>query len=270
VTAGPLRDLLTVLVGLGTGVLSAMFGVGGALIAQPALRFLGAAPLVVVGTTLPPVLPTAITATIRYHRQGLVDWRAVAYVAPPGMLATVGAAYLAHQVPGDGHLLLLVTAGLLVWTALRMLRDGVTGNGDADDDTEPDVESSPRGPLALGLVGAGAGALSGLLGIGGGVLLIPAFSQFVRLPLKRTIATSIACVGLLTVPSTLAHAWLGDVDWRLALWLCVGVVPGAWLGARITVAAGERRLRLAIGVLLTVIAVSFAVSEIPNLLRAVR
>jgi uncharacterized membrane protein YfcA len=56
----------------------------------------------------------------------------------------------------------------------------------------------------------------------------------------------------------------------LALCLCVGVVPGAWLGARITVAAGERRLRLAIGVLLTVIAVSFAVSEIPNLLRAVR
>ena len=64
---GLARDALTLLLGFTTGVLSALFGIGGAIVSNPGLRALGAAPLVAVGTTLPSILPGAISGTLRYR-----------------------------------------------------------------------------------------------------------------------------------------------------------------------------------------------------------
>jgi len=267
VSAGPLRDALTLLLGVVTGVLSGLFGIGGGVVSQPGLRALGAAPLVAVGTTLPSILPGALSGTVRYQRARLVDWRAVALTAPIGVAAAVGCSFLAHAVPGDGHLLLVATAALLGYNAAQMaLRRPEPPGGGAQPDRP--VDAPPRGaPLGLSAVGLAAGALSGLLGIGGGVLMVPAFSQLIGFPLKRAIATSLVCVGIFALPSTVSHALLGDVDWRFALWLTLGAVPGAWLGARITIAAAERRIRLATAVLLGLVAIGYAASELPALLR---
>ena len=76
--AGLLRDALTLLIGLVTGMLSAMFGVGGAFVSNPGVRALGADPLVAVGTTLPSILPGAISGSLRYQREQLIDWKVVA------------------------------------------------------------------------------------------------------------------------------------------------------------------------------------------------
>ena len=54
---GPLRDVLTVLLGIGTGILSGLFGVGGGVISQPGMRLLGLEPLAVIGTALPVIVP---------------------------------------------------------------------------------------------------------------------------------------------------------------------------------------------------------------------
>ena len=75
--------------------------------------------------------------------------------------------------------------------------------------------------------------LSGLLGIGGGILMVPAFSAWVGLPLKETIATSLACVGIFAIPGTLTHWYLGHIDWTFAVALAIGVIPGAQIGARL-------------------------------------
>jgi len=121
----------------------------------------------------------------------------------------------------------------------------------------------PRSALA---VGAAAGVLSGLLGVGGGIILVPGFSELLGLPLKSAIATSLVCVGILAIPGTVAHALLGDIDWRFAALLAVGVVPGARLGAAITVRIPERRLRLGLGLLLGLVAVGYAAGELHALL----
>jgi uncharacterized membrane protein YfcA len=65
---GPLRDVLALAVGFVTGLPSALFGIGGAIISNPGLRALGAAPLVAVGTTLPSILPGAVSGTLHYRR----------------------------------------------------------------------------------------------------------------------------------------------------------------------------------------------------------
>jgi uncharacterized membrane protein YfcA len=312
-TAGLLRDALALLLGFVTGVLSALFGIGGAIVSNPGLRILGAAPLVAVGTTLPSILPGAISGTLRYRREGLIDWRLIIPAAAAGLLAVVGGSLLSHAVPGQGHLLLLLIAVLLAVTAWRTALTGPTpeaevpGAGDnRDHPASPSATLPHRGgshrrvglsraatpgpgapaptpgpagsdPVASGRlarrrrwiaagIGLSAGLLSGLLGIGGGVIMVPAFTELLSMSLKSAIATSLVCVGIFGVPATITHAFLGDVDWRLAILLAIGVIPGARVGAALTIRTAERRLRLAVGVFLALVALVYFVTETRALL----
>jgi uncharacterized membrane protein YfcA len=122
-------------------------------------------------------------------------------------------------------------------------------------------------PTVLAAIGVGAGLLSGLLGVGGGIVMVPAFTEVAGISLKSAIATSLACVGLLALPGTITHAFLGDIDWRFAFWLAIGVVPGARLGAALAIRAGSTRLRLAVAVFLGFTAVLYAGGEIAALFK---
>jgi uncharacterized membrane protein YfcA len=278
---GPVRDALTVVAGIGTGVLSAAFGIGGATVSTPAIRLLGASALVAVGTTLPSILPSAVTGTARYAKAGLIRWRAVRWSTPTGILAAVGGSLLSRVVPGQGHWLMILTAVLLAVTAVRMARakpaggNGAeagtnTGNGtDAADGTTPDAPRTDREtPLILGSVGALAGLMSGLLGIGGGVVMVPGFTELAGMSVKSAIATSLACVGIFAIPSTITHAFLGDIDWRIALFLTVGVVPGARLGAALAIKTSERGMQVAVAAFLGIVSLIYGVGEFIALLRA--
>ena len=263
---GPLRDLLTLLLGLATGVLSALFGVGGAIVSNPGVRALGAAPLVAVGTTLPSILPGAISGSIRYQRERLIDWQVVAWASVAGLAAVVAGSLLSHAVPGNGHLLLLTIAVLLAFTAWRTAFTGPSEDEERGNPAPATEQARVRSGWRPAAVGVAAGLLSGLLGIGGGVVMVPAFTELMHLPLKSAIATSLVCVGVFGLPATVTHAILGDVNWRLAALLTVGVVPGAAIGASLTVRTAERRLRLLVGAFLAVVAVVYFVTEARALL----
>ena len=253
---GLARDALTLVLGVLTGVLSASFGVGGAVLSTPGVRLLGASALEAVGTTLPSILPSAISATARYAQERLVDWRVVVATAPPGVGGAVAGSLLSERVPGEGHWLMVATAVILGYTAVRLVQE-------------------PRGLRAertrvpapvLAVVGVAAGMLSGLLGVGGGTILLPAFLQLLRMPTKEAVATSLACVGILALPSTVTHAILGTIDWRFAVLLAAGVIPGARLGAALAIRAEARRLRLAVAAVLGVLAVVYGISEVRSAL----
>ncbi len=259
---GLLRDILALALGLLSGVLSGAIGVGGAIITTPGVRLLGASAFLAVGTTLPPIVLSAASGTVRYEREGLVDWRVLGATAPIGAVAAVGGSLASHEVPGEGHLLMVFTAVLLIVSAWRMAWP--------TDSTEPDESGGGETHRTYSLVvaagvGAAAGLLSGLLGIGGGALLVPAFSEIMGLRLKSSIATSLACVGILAIPGTVTHAVLGDVDWRLALFLTLAVLPGARLGASLAIAAKKRSLQLTVAVLLGGIGVLYGLGELAAL-----
>ena len=263
---GPIRDVLTVLVGVGTGVLSAAFGVGGAVVSTPAIRALGVPALLAVGTTLPSIFPSAITGTARYVKEDLILWRVVAVTAPAGILSAVVGAKLAPHVPGEGHLLMVLTALLLGYTSIRMARKPKQA-GPAET-AAPDAPAPSDGGRAgvLVAVGALAGLMSGLLGIGGGTVMVPGFTVLGKLPLKTTIATSLACVAIFAIPSTITHALDDNIDWRVALCLTIGVIPGARFGAAAAVKASDEGLRKAVATFLGIIAVVYLVGELVALL----
>lgn len=252
----PWRTFLTLILGVLTGVLSAMFGVGGAVLSTPGIRLLGAPPLDAVGTTLPSILPSAVAGSVRFRREGLIRWRVVVVTGAVGALIAVGTSFLSHIVPGRGHLLMVATAGLMALTAVR-LGVGLVGDRAMRRPPGPPLED----PLRTGAIGVAAGGLSGLLGVGGGIVMVPGFIVWLRLPVKEAVATSLACVGLLALPATVTHALLGDIDWRYAIPLSVAVIPGAWLGARLAIRATERGLRLTIAVVLGAIALVYGALE---------
>src|SRR5438132_1124604 len=285
---GLLRDALTLGVGLLTGMLSAAFGVGGAVLSTPGIRLLGASAFIAVGTTLPSILPSAVSGTARYARDHLIDWHVVAWTAPVGVVSAVLGSLASHAVPGNGHWLMVLTAfflGITAWrvrprtasepTASEPTASAKTGDGRARADARdranhdaaaadavgpslaPGITYGTASPLACATVGAAAGGLSGLLGVGGGIVMVPGFTEVLGMPIKRAIATSLACVGVFAVPGTITHAALGDIDWRFAFLLAVAVVPGARLGAVIAIRADDRRLQSAVALFLGALAIGY-------------
>jgi uncharacterized membrane protein YfcA len=247
-----LEITLTLLVGFATGVLSGMFGIGGAVVSTPAIRALGATALEAIGSTLPSILPSSISGSVRYQREHLILGRAVLITSAFGVPASVLGSALSGVVPGNGHLLMLLTAALVGYTAYRTAFPG-----------ESHVALQRRDEWwRFAVIGVAAGTLSGLLGIGGGVLMVPLFSAWLGIDLKTTIATSLACVGIFAIPGTLTHWYLGHINWTFAIPLAIGVIPGAQVGARITIGSSERTLRISVGIALGAIAIIYFVSEL--------
>src|SRR5690349_12646159 len=159
-----------------------MFGVGGAVLTTPGIRMLGATPLEAVGSTLPAILPGAISGAWRYSRERLVDWHVA---IPSGLLGSgfaVAGAELSDHI--NAHYLMILTAALLLYTGLRNVHQHVTvrslslipvsvGGSDSgttdgpsafDLDAPPEPERTSAPTSVIAVVGAAAGLLAGLLG----------------------------------------------------------------------------------------------------------
>lgn len=264
-------SLAIVAVGFAAGVLSGMFGVGGAILTTPGIRLLGATPIEAVGSTIPAILPAAVTGAVRYSREGLVDWQVGIVCGVTGTVTAIMGAWVSDLV--DAHWLMVCTAVLLGWSGGATLRreasrpPGVQESRDALATDDQVGEIDPQGPrrdstAGLAAVGSGAGFIAGLLGLGGGMVLLPLFTMVLRIPAKRAVASSLVAVAIFSVPAMISHAWLGHIDWRFALLLVVGTVPGAAVGSRITIGRSDASVRMMLGVLFVLVAGVFAVGEI--------
>ncbi|MGI8663372.1 MAG: sulfite exporter TauE/SafE family protein [Acidimicrobiales bacterium] len=263
-----LAGLAAVVIGFLSGILSGMFGVGGAVLTTPGVRLLGATPIEAVGSTIPAILPGSLSGALRYARKGMVDWHVATTCGLIGSAMAVAGGALSDHV--NAHYLMLLTAALLLWTGVKDIgavrapaRVVVPA---VDDDAlilEADEGRSGDVPLArVGAIGAAAGLLAGLLGVGGGILMVPAFSRILHLSPKRAVATSLVAVAIFSVPAMITHALLGHINWGFALCLLAGVVPGAQIGAHLTIGGSERRLRILSGTFFSVLAIAYGISEL--------
>lgn len=252
----PADVAIGVAIGLGSGILSGLFGVGGGIVMTPGIHtLLGAAPIAAIVTPLPVIVPTALTGAMTYRRAGEVDGRAVAWLVAAGLPGSALGALLTEVV--NARLLLVITAALLGWQAVAVIRGRSPGG------------SGHAGATSLRLLGIGAiaGLVSGLLGIGGGLVMVPALAGWLGMPLKRTLGTSLAAIVALVIPGAIVHAALGHVRWDIFATVTIGALPGAALGARIALGARERTLRFAVGSFLLLIAVVYGATELFVLLH---
>lgn len=243
-----LIDICIVLTGVFVGVLGGLLGFGGSSISTPLLRMIfRIPPYYALASPLPMTLVSASISSMKYHSEGLIDWDVVWRMLPLIIPGSFLGAYATKYI--DGRVLMLLTALFLIYVALRFL--GSHGG----------FRIKNVAPWKLWVAGFFTGLLSGMLANGGGILIVPIL-VLLGLGVKRAIGTSVALVLFSAIPSILVHWYLGHIDWLLTLYLTLGAIPGAYLGAHITVGMRRDKLKRMYGIFLFLFSLYFAIFEI--------
>jgi uncharacterized membrane protein YfcA len=254
---------MAVLLGLIIGFLGGMFGIGGSSLSTPMLRLvLGVPPLIALATPLPVTIPTALSGGFNYARRGLVNTRVFVLTSLAGIPGVVLGSWATTVI--SGRELMLLTAAFVVGVGVRFLTSAWT-----ERSLHPETSSRAlsrvasanhrRQPslLAIVVIGFGVGVFAGLLAIGGGVLLIPAFVFILDLPIREAIATSLIIVAAFALPGSVIHWGLGHIDLGLALQLGIGVIPASYLGAQLSLRLKTWQLEMLFGAFLVAFATYF-------------
>ena len=242
-------------VGILIGFLGGLFGKGGSAIATPLLSLLGVPGFIAVASPLPAVIPGTLIASAAYWKSQLLDWEIVLWSVAIGVPTVILGSYLTKFT---GARPLLIATGLMVLgfglSFLLSPREGKYQRA-APVGSIGDRPSYWR--LRLVVISAGVGIISGLLANGGGFLLAPSYSRFLRQPIKKSFACSLAVSVVLAIPGTIIHAYLGHISWTVTGLLALGSVPFSFLGALVAIRTGAGRLERLYGVALTILGLSF-------------
>jgi uncharacterized protein len=224
----PLLGLL--LIGAGVGLLSALLGIGGGLIMVPVLVWWGATPVQAVASSLVSVVLSSGSATCRYWRAGQLNLLQVALIAPPAMLMTELGVWCANWLSADPKRagFLPLSFAILQLAAIRLI--SLTRRMQK---TQTSLDTSPLRIYQSQGIGLLAGLLSGLFGVGGGVVMVPLQMLLLKQEIKDAIRVSLGAVTLIAIWAMGRHAFSGNVLWLEGIYLGVGGVGGAQFGARL-------------------------------------
>jgi hypothetical protein len=265
------------LIGLTLGLL----GSGGSILTVPVLVYmLGHQDKVAIAESLGIVGGIAAAAAVRYAMASSIDWRSVFLFGLPGMAGAFIGAWLSKPVPGAVQLMLF--AGVMLAAAWLMFR-GPLGAVETNDDIIPADEApcaqpppsipSTQAVWQIGLQGLAVGTLTGLVGVGGGFLVVPALVLLGGLRMRLAVGTSLVIVALQAATGFGKH--LGElselnlqVDWKTIAWFWLFGIVGSLVGSHLSGRIDQRALKKGFSVFLVGMGVFVLSMEIPKLLTA--
>jgi len=238
-----------VLVGIVAGFLSGLFGVGGGILIVPALvAVLGFEQRHAHGTSLAAVLPIGASSMLSYALEDKVDWSVGLFLAIGAIAGAVIGTYILHKLPHD--VLAVAFAVLLLATAVRLLVDHSDATGRS--------ALSVVGAVALVVIGLASGILAGLLGVGGGIIMVPAMVIGFGVTAAVAKGTSL----LVIVPTALMGTWRNrtkrNADLRTAAIVGGAGIISAFVAGKISVGMSETVSNVLFAVLLLVVAARMA------------
>lgn len=217
---------LVILAGIATGILLGLFGSGGSIIAVPALLYLlhvGAKPAIAMSLGI--VAVTASISAVDHWRRGNVKLPVAAVFGLWGVIGTYAGARLGVRVPASVQLALF--ALVMYLAAYKMLRPRPVAAGAP----ATDAPGPRKGHIALH--GLAVGLLTGLVGVGGGFLIVPALVLLSGIPMKEAVGTSLAVVAAKSYAGFVGYLGAVEIDFLLmALFTGVAIAgsfAGAWL-----------------------------------------
>jgi uncharacterized membrane protein YfcA len=250
------------------GLVGSLTGLGGGIIITPLLTLvLGVEIHYAIGAALVSVIATSSGAAAAYVKEGLSNIRIGMFMEIATTTGAVLGASLALHVPTSA---IAVIFGLvLIYSAAMSLRaHDVTEGADKPDAVAQALELDSSYPTSLGLRGYhvhhiaigsavmfGAGILSGLLGIGSGAVKVIALDEAMRIPFKVSTTTSNFMIGVTAAASVGLYLKHGYIDPGLGMPVMLGVLAGAFLGARLLPRMKTSVLRHAFSAVIAILAV---------------
>ena len=263
---GPVDVLVIFLVSIIAGFVGALFGLGGGVLIIPFLTLVEGVPVpLAVGASIVSVVATSSASAATYVQDHLTNLRLGMFLEIGTVAGAITGAFVAVFLPAS---VLFVLFGLvLLYATIVMIRArGI----DFPADVRPDRTSRilalgsqyedhslnrvvsyevTRTPLTV-FIGYFAGIVSGLLGVGGGVINVPTMNLVSKVPVKVASATSNFIIGVTAAASASVYLLRGDVHPLLAAPLIIGVAGGALLGTRVLKVTPPTRVKVAFGILL--------------------
>lgn len=216
--------LLDLVLGFAIGLSLGLLGGGGSLLTVPALVYLvGQTPQAAVTTSLAIVGANSLMGASFHRAQGSLNWKVALFFGGAGMLVAFLAAPLSSRMP-EPLLLVAFAAVMLLVGALMLTRRNAGLAGDY----------MPRPLPVLIASGAGVGLLTGILGVGGGFLIVPALVMLVGLPMQMAVGTSLIVIAMNSLAGFLGHAGDGSFNAILTVIFTAAGLIGTFAGARLT------------------------------------
>ena len=257
------------------GFLGALTGLGGGVVVVPALTLaLGVDIKYAIGASLVSVIATSSGAAAAYVREGFSNIRIGMFLEIATTIGAVFGAFLAGRV--STHALAIVF-GLILLQAAYLSFKGMPENAEpvASDALAtrlrlggsypvagtPETYGVRNVPAGFGMM-FGAGALSGLLGIGSGAVKVLAMDRVMRIPFKVSTTTSNFMIGVTAAASAGLYLKHGYIDPRVAMPVMLGVLAGALVGAKLLVHMRVKTLRMVFGVVILALAIEMIVNGI--------
>lgn len=216
--------ILFLIIGSGIGFLSGLLGKGGSAITTPALQvFCGVPSFSALSSPLPVSLPSAFSASVAYRKEKLLNYRLIQWVLVLGVPATLTGAFFSDLF--EGRVLMLLTAAFILLLGASFFVHS--------SKLQPEETKAKDIPFyKIVLVSILVGFTSGLLANSGGALFGPLFIRYLKMPVKKALASSLVVAAGLAVPGTLVHWYLGHIDWYIVLLLSLSSIPFSHLGAK--------------------------------------
>jgi uncharacterized membrane protein YfcA len=232
-------------IGAGAGLLSGLFGIGGGIIIVPALlTMLSMERRLAHGTSLAATVPVALASFVTYSVGGNVDWPVAACLAAGAIVGAIVGTHLLQIIPKTPLTIIFIVVILL--TAVRLVASGEALGREG---------LTVPGVLALIAIGFVTGTLSGLLGIGGGIVMVPAMVVLFSMPPVLAKGTSVAVIVPSAIVGTLRNRANDNVNLRVGAAIGVSGVVSAVIGSLIAGSLSASFSNAMFAVLLVIVAI---------------
>jgi len=234
------------------GLLSGIFGIGGSIIATPILKILFGFPdLIAIASPLPVTIPTAIGGLVGYWQKKSINTKVATATIIGGLPTTIIGSFMTKVI--SSKYLMVLTGIFVILVGLRLLNSSKLKNSEVKKDLPILIKAF--------LIGVLCGIFSGLLAVGGGIILVPAFILILGLSMQEAASTSLLCVAFFAIPGTLVHWGLHHIDWRLVLNLSIGVIPAGYIGAHVGTSINSQKLKTSFSIFLIIFGIYFILKQ---------
>ncbi|MBD3789605.1 MAG: sulfite exporter TauE/SafE family protein [Campylobacterales bacterium] len=205
------------LLGIFVGIMSGFFGIGGGTVSVPILLYLGFDIKEAIAISVMQMAVSSVAGALIHRKKQTYALGDMQYFGYGGILGAMVGGYLVSVL--QGAILGWIFLGLVVFTLVKLFLAN----------PEPTHKEIVNYPLYL-LIGTGVGVFSGMLGVGGSILMTPILVSFMGFPLKKASSVGLFYVMFTSISSFITLSWLGMMQYHAGAMMALGSLIGIWVG----------------------------------------